>query len=86
MTAAPLPPLPQDIDSLRAAVAALLDADLGALGDDADLLDAGLDSIRVMALAEHWSAAGVELTFMDLVEAPTLTSWWAVVADARARA
>ncbi|MER7502212.1 phosphopantetheine-binding protein [Nonomuraea pusilla] len=54
-------------EELRARVAELL----GELpGDDDDLIDHGMDSIRMMALAERF---GVD--FMDLAERPTLRAW-----------
>ncbi|WP_210495264.1 phosphopantetheine-binding protein [Patulibacter sp. SYSU D01012] len=84
MSTPALPPLPDDPIALRAGVAALLDVDPATLSDDTDLVEAGLDSIRVMALAERWSADGVQIGFMDLAEEPTLAAWWSVVADARA--
>ena len=82
----PLPSAPTDPDALRVALAAMLGVAPGALTDDTDLVDAGLDSIRVMALSERWTAEGVEVGFMDLVEAPTIADWIALVADARATA
>lgn len=82
----PLPSAPTDPDALRVALAALLGVAPETLADDTDLVDAGLDSIRVMALAERWAAEGVEVDFMDLAEAPTIGDWVVLVRDARAAA
>lgn len=82
----PLPSAPTDPDALRVALAAMLGVAPGALTDDTDLVDAGLDSIRVMALAERWTAEGVAVDFMDLVEDPTIGAWTALARDARAAA
>lgn len=79
----PLPSVPTDADALRVALAAMLDVAPETLADDTDLVDAGLDSIRVMALAERWAAEGVEVGFMDLAEDPTIGAWIALVRDAR---
>ncbi|MFI1285651.1 phosphopantetheine-binding protein [Streptomyces sp. NPDC020858] len=40
-----------------------------------DLLDQGLDSIRLMSLVEKWRAEGATVTFVDLAERPTLRQW-----------
>lgn len=68
-------PAPLTLDRIRADVAELLADDLP-LGDDENLLDRGLDSIRMMTLIERWSAAGAEVTFPDLAERPTIGDWW----------
>ncbi|WP_028311813.1 isochorismatase family protein [Derxia gummosa] len=72
----PVTPLPASLDALRAEVAALLDLPSDELGADDNLLDAGLDSIRLMALVERWRAAGAAgLEFVHLAAAPTLARW-----------
>ena len=63
-------------EELRAQVAELLDLPAAGLADDADLADLGLDSIRLMSLAERWRHQGAGLTFADLAERPTLAAWW----------
>ncbi|MFI7357793.1 phosphopantetheine-binding protein [Streptomyces avidinii] len=40
-----------------------------------DLLDQGLDSIRLMSLVEKWRAEGARISFVDLAERPTLRQW-----------
>lgn len=42
---------------------------------DADLLDAGLDSVRAMELADRLSMAGVEVPFETLISARTIRGW-----------
>jgi bifunctional isochorismate lyase/aryl carrier protein len=59
-------------DVLRATVTPLLDEQFG---DDDDLFDAGLDSIRLMTVVEHLRAGGHEVSFVDLAERPTLNAW-----------
>ncbi|UMP07615.1 phosphopantetheine-binding protein [Amycolatopsis sp. EV170708-02-1] len=46
------------------------------LRDDTRIDDLGLDSIRVMTLVDRWNDEGIEITFADLAEAPTLADWW----------
>ena len=59
-------------DLLRATVTDLLDEPVG---DDDDLFDAGLDSIRLMTVVEHLRAGGHDVSFVDLAERPTLAAW-----------
>lgn len=70
------------LERLRADVAAVLDVAAGELEDDANLLDWGLDSIRLMTLAEQWRRDGAELAFVDLAERPTLAAWCELLAAA----
>jgi bifunctional isochorismate lyase/aryl carrier protein len=67
------------LEQMRADIAALL-ADEGstvAAGDN--LADLGLDSIRIMTLAERWSRPGCRIEFDDLAAYPELMHWWAIV-------
>lgn len=45
-----------------------------------NLVDLGMDSIRLMTLLEKWRAQGADVDFVDLAEAATLGEWWAVIA------
>ena len=67
------------LEDVRAQVAELLYEDPAELADDEDLLDWGLDSVRIMSLVERWRKLGVQVTFADLAERPTLADWWAVL-------
>lgn len=64
---------------VRADVAELLQVSLMELGEDENLLERGMDSIRLMSLVERWRNAGAEVTFVDLAERPTLTEWYALL-------
>lgn len=52
-----------------------------ALDDDTNLIDLGLDSIRIMSLIERWRRDGVEVSFMELIDRPTLGEWWQLLAS-----
>ncbi|WP_367128669.1 phosphopantetheine-binding protein [Saccharothrix sp. HUAS TT1] len=76
---------PLTADRIRADVADLLGCDPAEVADDADLLDLGLDSMRIMSLVERWRAAGATgLEFADLAEQPRLDRWTELVAGASA--
>ncbi|MEU6476623.1 amino acid adenylation domain-containing protein [Streptomyces sp. NPDC047017] len=68
------------LDTMRAAVADLLDEPPGAIGDQDDLTALGLDSMAIMTLAAQWRREGADIRFGDLVEHPRLAQWWALVA------
>lgn len=74
---------PATIDELRRDVAALLD-DEGVLGaaDGDDLLELGIDSIRMMTLVTRWNERGIEIGFVELIEDPTLDAWLRLVREA----
>ncbi|MEV6233842.1 phosphopantetheine-binding protein [Saccharopolyspora shandongensis] len=67
------------LDDVRAQVAELLYEDPAELTDEENLIDWGLDSVRIMTLVENWRRRGVQITFADLAERPTLAEWWAVL-------
>ncbi|HEY1011954.1 MAG TPA: isochorismatase family protein [Herpetosiphonaceae bacterium] len=79
---APTPAL--SLERLRADVAAVLESPAAELEDDANLIDWGLDSIRLMTLAEQWRREGAELAFVDLAERPSLAAWHELLAAATA--
>ncbi|WP_437803424.1 isochorismatase family protein [Sorangium sp. So ce693] len=64
------------VERLRGDVAEVLDQLPSAISDRDNVLDLGLDSIRLMTLVEQWRAAGIDVAFVDLAELPTLGHWW----------
>ncbi len=69
------------LEKLRADIAALLEDAPESFGDDENLMDLGLDSMRAMNLAMEWDEAGVPLDFADLAEAPTVAGLWALLEE-----
>lgn len=76
---APVPPL--TLERMRADVAALLDEPPASIGDDDNLFDLGLDSMRVLGLVMSWGETGIALEFAHLAEHATLAGWWRAVQD-----
>ncbi|WP_121007160.1 phosphopantetheine-binding protein [Saccharothrix australiensis] len=64
-----------DRDAVRAHVAAVLGEPAETFGDDEDLLERGMDSIRLVHLAERLRALGVVGSVVDLAETPTIAAW-----------
>ncbi|MBP2637846.1 MAG: Isochorismatase [Firmicutes bacterium] len=66
---------------VRQQVAELLDEELSDIDDNENLIDKGLDSIRIMSLVEKWRSIGVDITFMKLVKRPTISNWWSLLSS-----
>jgi bifunctional isochorismate lyase/aryl carrier protein len=76
---APARPVYASIDALHQAVATLLDVPPHELDVDDNLIDMGLDSIRLMALVTQWREAGRAIDFVQLGERPRISAWWALL-------
>ncbi|WP_030768529.1 MULTISPECIES: phosphopantetheine-binding protein [unclassified Streptomyces] len=74
MSASPPSP-PFTLDRLVHDVADVLYTEPSDVSLEEDLLDQGLDSIRLMSLVEKWRAEGARISFVDLAERPTLRQW-----------
>ncbi|OBA79636.1 non-ribosomal peptide synthetase [Mycobacterium sp. 1164966.3] len=62
-------------DEVRATVAAQLGCSAAQVADHDDLIQLGLNSIRMMALAGEWRKHGATITFAELAASPTVESW-----------
>lgn len=71
---------PLSLEVLRADLAAALDIPEGEILDDDNLVDLGLDSIRLMVLTRKWNEAGATVDFATLAEYPQLEHWWTLTA------
>ena len=47
--------------------------------DDENLIDYGLDSVRMMALAARWRKVYGDIDFVVLAKNPTIDAWWALL-------
>ncbi|WP_313610667.1 isochorismatase family protein [Atlantibacter hermannii] len=80
---ADLLPTPQSKAQLRALILPLLD-ETDEPEDDENLIDYGLDSVRMMALASRWRQVHPDIDFVMLAKKPTIDAWWALLCrDAR---
>jgi aryl carrier-like protein len=61
---------------MRDDVAGILKTDASEIADDDNLIDHGLDSMRLMRLAQQWHDRGVTVPFAELAERPQLAHWW----------
>ncbi|MFE6286376.1 phosphopantetheine-binding protein [Streptomyces sp. NPDC057877] len=71
------------LEQIHTDVADSLGEHPAALPVDENLVDYGLDSVRVMALLERWRRDhGVEADFADLAEQPSVVAWAALLGAA----
>lgn len=68
-------------DEIRARVGDILGMPPEEIDDDINLIEMGLDSIRIMTIAGEWQQSGHELNFADLAAEPTIDAWAAMLAS-----
>ena len=83
VTTADLLPGIASIDALRQQIIPLLDEDSEDIGNDENLIDYGLDSVRIMELATRWRKIRADIDFIALAKSPTLDSWWALLTEGK---
>ncbi|MFT8245739.1 phosphopantetheine-binding protein [Roseomonas sp. BN140053] len=76
---------PMTRDRMRADLARTLRMPPEEIGDEDDLNDLGLDSMRAMGLVLRWTEGGLQLDFGELAESLTLNAWWAAAERAMAK-
>ncbi|WP_369348419.1 phosphopantetheine-binding protein [Stenotrophomonas sp. JAG2] len=74
------------LERMRADVAGMLGEAPEDIHDDENLMDLGLDSMRVLGLVLAWGNTGIPLEFSHLAEHATLGGWWTVVQRLQAEA
>ncbi|ART79670.1 phosphopantetheine-binding protein [Oceanisphaera avium] len=70
---------PLTLEQMRIDIARLVNEAPEELELDDNLLDWGLDSMRIFNVSVEWNKTGLELRFADLAETPTLDGWWEIV-------
>ncbi|EFE95710.1 isochorismatase [Serratia odorifera] len=71
-------------DALRQQILPLLDEDSDDMANDENLIDYGLDSVRIMELATRWRKIRSDIDFIALAKSPTIDSWWALLSGEKA--
>ncbi|UJB72231.1 isochorismatase family protein (plasmid) [Acaryochloris sp. 'Moss Beach'] len=70
--------------ALRQQLSELLQHSPQSFGVEEDLLDWGLDSLRLMSLVETWRSRGANVSFADLAERPTISAWTQMLSSSQA--
>ncbi|NEA54024.1 phosphopantetheine attachment domain protein [Streptomyces sp. SID13666] len=77
----PTPPTPLTLADFRADLAEFLHQQPDEVDLEENPLYAGLDSLRIVTLAERWRAAGSEVSFVELAERTSFAQWWQLLSD-----
>ncbi|MFW5419112.1 acyl carrier protein [Nocardiopsis sp. CNT-189] len=67
-------------ERIRADVERILGEQPGTVPGTENLLDLGMDSIRLMSLVESWRTAGAQTDFIELAEEPSIDAWTRLLA------
>ncbi|MFC3395402.1 isochorismatase family protein [Brenneria rubrifaciens] len=70
---------------LREVLLPLLDEDCGEIGDDENLLEYGLDSVRIMSLITRLHQEGYAVDFISLMKNPTFNGWQSLLDQCQGR-
>ncbi|WP_435175031.1 phosphopantetheine-binding protein [Actinacidiphila sp. bgisy145] len=71
-----------DLERLRATVADVLGVAPEQVGDDDNLLELGVESVRVMAISARLRRYRLRIGYARMIEEPTLRAWWRLIAEA----
>jgi bifunctional isochorismate lyase/aryl carrier protein len=66
---------PFTLQRVREDIARVLQTDVEDIADTDNLIDHGLDSIRLMSLVQQWQADGAPVAFDPLAEYPEINHW-----------
>ena len=67
------------LERMRADVARMLREDPENIGLDDNLMDWGLDSMRLLDLVMSWNAAGLNIDVREIGAETSLNGWWRVI-------
>ncbi len=73
------------LDRMRGDIAKLIYLDPEDIGDDDNLADLGLDSMRLMSPVLQWEQGGLKADFGTFAEFYTLGEWWRAVERIQSR-
>ncbi|BBB92140.1 MAG TPA: non-ribosomal peptide synthetase [Methylomusa anaerophila] len=69
---------PLSYEEVRMEITAMLPAPVK-FDDDHNLIELGLDSLRIMRMVNKWRRRGAAVTFAELIAAPRLSDWWSLL-------
>lgn len=72
-------PTPFTLERMRADVARVIGEPPEEIGLDDNLMDWGLDSMRLLTLVIDWNQAGLALDISELGQHTSLNGWWSLV-------
>ncbi|ACV63457.1 amino acid adenylation domain protein [Desulfofarcimen acetoxidans DSM 771] len=69
---------PLSYEEVRMQIKAMLPAPVE-FDDDHNLIELGLNSLKIMRLVNNWRRAGAAVAFAELIAAPRLSDWWSLL-------
>ncbi|MGQ4412579.1 phosphopantetheine-binding protein, partial [[Kitasatospora] papulosa] len=69
------------LQQFRADLAELLYQEPEEVDLDDSPVDSGLDSLRIVTLAERWQEYGIDVSFIDLADLPSFQHWWQLLEE-----
>lgn len=69
------------LELMRRQVSKVLGEPLTDMDDNENLIDRGIDSIRMMNLAEQWRRIKADITFVRLAKNPQISAWWKLLSS-----
>ncbi|MFV0679327.1 phosphopantetheine-binding protein [Ottowia sp.] len=73
------------LERMHTDVARMLREAPEAIGLDDNLMDWGLDSMRLLDLFMAWNADGLNVDVMEVVEETSLNGWWRIIQERQAQ-
>ncbi|KAF7600494.1 MAG: phosphopantetheine-binding protein [Candidatus Dactylopiibacterium carminicum] len=73
------------LDTMRAEIARIIHESPQDIGLDDNLMDWGLDSLRLLNLITEWNRTGLQLDISELAGQLTLNAMWQVISKRQAR-
>ncbi|RUM98229.1 phosphopantetheine-binding protein [Pseudaminobacter arsenicus] len=74
------------LESMRADIAEMIHEDPDGIGIEDNLMDLGIDSMRLLNLILKWQEDGLDLDFAELADRFTLAGWWEAIETKQAGA
>lgn len=59
-------------------------SDLVEFDDDCNLIELGLDSLKIMRLVNKWRKVGYKVTFSKIIAEPAVNAWWRILENNKA--
>lgn len=67
------------LERMRADIAEMIHEDPQEIGPEDNLMDLGVDSMRLLNLILKWQEDGLDLDFAELANRFTLAGWWEAI-------
>lgn len=67
------------LESMRADIAEMIHEEPDVIGIEDNLMDLGIDSMRLLNLILKWQEDGLDLDFAELADRFTLAGWWEAI-------